>query len=172
VRVRVGDTIEVHMKNSTSSTMNHSVDFHAVTGPGGGAVMTQTEPGKESIFTAKALNVGLFVYHCAAEPGSVQSETFKTMERRLIRAIMNPAMIATWLFGGLMLWVQDLSQGWLIAKLLLVFVLTGMHHVFSLWRKAFERDANTRPARTFRIANEIPTVAMIAIVILVIVKPF
>lgn len=64
-RVRLGDTIEVHMTNNTSSIMNHSVDFHAVTGPGGGAVMTQTEPGKESIFTAKALNVGLFVYHCA-----------------------------------------------------------------------------------------------------------
>lgn len=65
IRVRVGDTIEVHLKNSTTSTMNHSVDFHAVTGPGGGAVMTQTEPGKESTFTAKATNVGLFVYHCA-----------------------------------------------------------------------------------------------------------
>lgn len=64
-RVRVGDTIEVHLKNSTSSTMNHSVDFHAVTGPGGGAIMTQTEPGKDSMFTAKALNPGLFVYHCA-----------------------------------------------------------------------------------------------------------
>lgn len=65
VRVRVGDTIEVHMKNSTTSTMNHSVDFHAVTGPGGGAVMTQTEPGKETVFTAKAINTGLYVYHCA-----------------------------------------------------------------------------------------------------------
>jgi len=64
-RVRLGDTLEVHLINNTSSTMNHSVDFHAVTGPGGGAVMTQTEPGKESIFTAKALNPGLFVYHCA-----------------------------------------------------------------------------------------------------------
>lgn len=64
-RVRVGDTLEVHMKNSTSSTMNHSVDFHAVTGPGGGAVMTQTPPGGETMFTAKALNPGLFVYHCA-----------------------------------------------------------------------------------------------------------
>jgi nitrite reductase (NO-forming) len=64
-RVRIGDTIEVHMKNSTTSTMNHSVDFHAVTGPGGGAVMTQTEPGKETVFTAKALNAGLYVYHCA-----------------------------------------------------------------------------------------------------------
>jgi nitrite reductase (NO-forming) len=65
IRVRVGDTLEVHMKNSTSSTMNHSVDFHAVTGPGGGAVMTQTEPGKETMFTAKAINPGVFVYHCA-----------------------------------------------------------------------------------------------------------
>jgi len=65
IRVRIGDTIEVHMKNNTTSTMNHSVDFHAVTGPGGGAVMTQTEPGKETMFTAKALNPGLFVYHCA-----------------------------------------------------------------------------------------------------------
>jgi nitrite reductase (NO-forming) len=65
VRVRIGDTLEVHMKNNTFSTMNHSVDFHAVTGPGGGAVMTQTEPGKETMFTAKALNPGLFVYHCA-----------------------------------------------------------------------------------------------------------
>ncbi|MEN9561826.1 MAG: nitrite reductase, copper-containing [Chloroflexota bacterium] len=64
-RVRVGDTIEVHMKNGMSSTMNHSVDFHAVTGPGGGAVMTQTKPGEETVFTAKALNAGLFVYHCA-----------------------------------------------------------------------------------------------------------
>ncbi len=65
LRVRIGDTLEVHMKNSTNSTMKHSVDFHAVTGPGGGAVMTQTEPGKETMFTAKALNPGLFVYHCA-----------------------------------------------------------------------------------------------------------
>ncbi|MEP7135223.1 MAG: copper-containing nitrite reductase [Chloroflexota bacterium] len=65
IRVRVGDTLEVHMKNSTTSTMNHSVDFHAVTGPGGGAVMTQTEPGKETMFTAKAIAPGLFVYHCA-----------------------------------------------------------------------------------------------------------
>jgi len=64
-RVRLGDTIEVHMKNSTTSMMNHSVDFHAVTGPGGGAVMTQTKPGEETMFTAKAINPGLFVYHCA-----------------------------------------------------------------------------------------------------------
>jgi nitrite reductase (NO-forming) len=64
-RVRVGDTIEVHLKNLTNSTMAHSVDFHAVTGPGGGATMTQTAPGEETTFTAKALNPGLYVYHCA-----------------------------------------------------------------------------------------------------------
>lgn len=65
IRVRIGDTIEVHMKNNTSSVMNHSVDFHAVTGPGGGAVMTQTQPGEETMFTAKVINPGLYVYHCA-----------------------------------------------------------------------------------------------------------
>jgi len=65
IRVHLNDTIEVHVKNSTTSIMNHSVDFHAVTGPGGGAVMTQTEPGKETVFTAKAIIPGLFVYHCA-----------------------------------------------------------------------------------------------------------
>jgi len=65
LRVKIGDTLEVHMKNNTSSTMTHSVDFHAVTGPGGGATMTQTPPGQETMFTAKALNPGLFVYHCA-----------------------------------------------------------------------------------------------------------
>ena len=64
-RVRVGDTIEVHLRNLTNSTMAHSVDFHAVTGPGGGATMSQTAPGEETMFTAKALNPGLFVYHCA-----------------------------------------------------------------------------------------------------------
>jgi nitrite reductase (NO-forming) len=65
LRVRLGDTVEVHMKNSTSSSMSHSVDFHAVTGPGGGAVGTQTNPGEETMFTFQALNPGLFVYHCA-----------------------------------------------------------------------------------------------------------
>lgn len=114
----------------------------------------------------------LFVYHCDAPPGSPSSETFKIMERRLLRAIMNPAMIATWIFGGLLLWVQDWSQGWLHAKLLLVSAMTVMHHVFALWRKDFAADRNQRPARTFRIANEVPTLLMIGIVILVIVKPF
>ncbi|MBL8697498.1 MAG: protoporphyrinogen oxidase HemJ [Alphaproteobacteria bacterium] len=114
----------------------------------------------------------LFVYHCDAPPGSPQSETFKIMERRLLRAIMNPAMFAVWIFGTAMLWVQDWSQAWLHAKVVLISAMTVVHHVFALWRKDFAADRNTRPARTYRIANEIPTVLMIAIVIVVIVKPF
>jgi len=114
----------------------------------------------------------LFVYHAAAAPGSAQDQTFQVMERRLLRAIMNPAMIATWVLGLAMAWVQDWGQGWLHAKLLLVLVLTGAHHLFALWRKDFAAGRNTRPARTYRIANEVPTLLMIGIVILVIVKPF
>jgi len=115
----------------------------------------------------------LFVYHCDAPPGSAQSETFKIMERRLLRAIMNPAMVAAYLFGGLMVAAQgSLWQGWLLAKLAMVLLLTLSHHVLALWRKDFAADRNQRPARTFRIANEVPTLLMIVIVILVIVKPF
>ena len=114
----------------------------------------------------------LFVYHADAPKGSELSETLKTMERRLLRAIMNPAMIAVFVCGGLMLVVQDCRQGWLHAKLLLVLGLTIVHHLYALWRKDFAADRNTRPARFYRFWNEVPTLAMIAIVILVIVKPF
>jgi putative membrane protein len=114
----------------------------------------------------------LFVYHADAPKGSDLSETLKTMERRLLRAIMNPAMVAVFVFGGLMLVVQDWRQGWLHAKLLLVLGLTIVHHLYALWRKDFAADRNTRPARFYRFWNEVPTLAMIAIVILVIVKPF
>jgi putative membrane protein len=114
----------------------------------------------------------LFVYHADAPAGSKLSETLKVMERRLLRAIMNPAMIAVYVFGGLMLVVQDWSQGWLHAKLVLVVVITVVHHLYAAWRKDFAADRNTRPARVYRIWNEVPTLAMIAIVILVIVKPF
>jgi putative membrane protein len=114
----------------------------------------------------------LFVYHCAAAPGSEMSETLKIMERRLLRGIMGPAMIATWIFG---LWLLYLSEAWtehwMIAKLALVIAMTAMHHVFALWRKDFEADRNKRPAKTYRIANEVPTVLLIGIVILVIVQP-
>ena len=117
----------------------------------------------------------LFVDHCAAEPGSVQSETFKVMERRLLRAIMNPAMILAFIFGGLMLATPgliDWASGWIWVKLAAVAVLTVMHHIFGRWRKDFAADANTRPAKTYRMANEVPTLLMVIIVIMVIVKPF
>jgi protoporphyrinogen IX oxidase len=117
----------------------------------------------------------LFVYHCAAEPGSAQSETFKTMERRLLRAIMNPAMIAAYIFGILLLLtpgIVDWSAAWIYLKLALVAVLTFYHHLLGRWRKAFSAEANRRPARFYRLMNEVPTVIMIGIVILVVVKPF
>jgi len=114
----------------------------------------------------------LFVYHCAAAPGSELSETLKVMERRLLRAIMNPAQGAVFLFGGMLFWVQEWSQGWLIAKLALVAGLVVVHHLLALWRKDFAEDRNTRPARFYRMWNEAPTVLMIVIVILVIVRPF
>lgn len=117
----------------------------------------------------------LFVYHCDAPAGSPQSETFKVMERRLMRAIMTPAMIGTWLAGITLVvlnpdWLH--GQGWLHAKLLLVLGLTALHGIMSKWRRAFADDRNTRPARFYRIVNEVPTIAMIVIVILVVVKPF
>ncbi len=116
----------------------------------------------------------LFVYHCDAPPGSDKSETFKIMERRLLRAIINPAMIASFLFGILLLLtpgVVDWSAWWVYATIVLVLTMTGLHGMFSKWRKDFEADRNTRPARVFRIANEGPTLLMIVIVILVVVKP-
>jgi putative membrane protein len=115
----------------------------------------------------------LFVYHCAAETGSAQSETFKVMERRLLKAIINPAMIAAWVLGIVLAWQGGwLSSGWLHAKLALVLALSALHGVLVRHVKAFAADRNTRPARYFRILNEVPTVLMIGIVILVIVKPF
>lgn len=117
----------------------------------------------------------LFVYHCDAPAGSIQSETFKIMERRLLKAIINPAMIATFVFGFWLLWLNPgwLSQGWLHAKLLLVIVgLGAFHGMLARWTKDFAADRNTRPAKFYRIMNEVPTVVMIAVVILVIVKPF
>jgi protoporphyrinogen IX oxidase len=115
----------------------------------------------------------LFVYHVDAPVGSPQSETFKVMERRLEKAIMTPAMIATWVFG---LWAAFggawWGDGWLHAKLLLVLALSGFHGACARWRKDFAADRNRRPARFYRIANEVPTVLMLAVVVLVVVKPF
>ena len=115
----------------------------------------------------------LFVYHCEAEIGSKQSETFKVMERRLMRAIINPAMIVTWLAGLYLAWSGHwFSSGWLHGKLELVILLSGVHGFFSRCRKDFEADRNRRSQKFFRIINELPTVLMIGIVILVVVKPF
>jgi protoporphyrinogen IX oxidase len=120
----------------------------------------------------------LFVYHCAAEKGSVQSETFKTMERRLLRAIINPAMIATWLLGLWLAWHGPDSRygwfasGWFEAKLVLVLALSALHGFFARWVKDFAADRNRNSAKFYRIINELPTVIMIGIVILAVVKPF
>lgn len=116
----------------------------------------------------------LFVYHAQTTPGSEASETFKVMERRLLRAIINPAMIATFAFGIWMLTLEPalLREPWLHAKLALVLFLGALHGRFSKWRREFAEDRNRTPARTFKIVNELVTVAMIGIVILVIVRPF
>ncbi len=115
----------------------------------------------------------LFVYHAESLPGSDKSETFKVMERRLLRAIMNPAMIVSWVLGLWLAWRGGWFEApWFHAKLTLVVLLSGMHGAMARWRKAFERDENVHSARFARIANEVPTVLMIGIVILVIVRPF
>jgi len=116
----------------------------------------------------------LFVYHAEAEVGSDKSETFKIMERRLLRGIINPAMIATFIFGGLMIWANPelMHQPWFHVKLTLVILMTALHGFFARWRKAFDRDQNVHSSRFYRIINEAPPVLVVVIVILVVVKPF
>ncbi|HZB91369.1 MAG TPA: protoporphyrinogen oxidase HemJ [Stellaceae bacterium] len=117
----------------------------------------------------------LFVYHAAAPRGSDAAETFKVMERRLLRGIMNPAMGATYVFGILLAatpGIVDWHEGWIYAKLAGVLALTLIHHGLSRWRKDFAADRNRHSARFYRIVNEVPTVLLIAIVVLVVVKPF
>jgi protoporphyrinogen IX oxidase len=117
----------------------------------------------------------LFVYHADAEKGSVQSETFKVMERRLYRGITTPAMVATWIFG---LWlafgfgIVDFSQGWMWLKAAMVLALSGIHGFFGRLLRDFANDRNIRPSKFFRAINEIPFVIAIVIVISVVVKPF
>ncbi len=116
----------------------------------------------------------LFVYHCGAEPGSEQSETFKVMERRLLRVIMTPAMIVTWLLG---LWlvlrgpVAHAPAGCTPSSLL-VLVMSALHGISGRWTTRFRRDRNTHTRNSIGSINEVPTVLMIVIVILVVVKPF
>ena len=115
----------------------------------------------------------LFLYHCDAEIGSRQSETFKVMERRLLRAIINPAMIVTWVVG---LWLVHESgffkAGWMHAKFALVIAMSAIHGFYVRWVRAFAEDRNVHSQKFYRVMNEIPTLLMIGIVILVIVKPF
>jgi putative membrane protein len=117
----------------------------------------------------------LFVYHAEAEVGSDKSETFKIMERRLLRAIVNPAMVLAWIFGILLVLtpgVVDWAMGWPWVKALLVLVLSGVHGLLSRWRRHFASDRNMHTARFYRLMNEVPTVMMIGIVIVVVAKPF
>ena len=115
----------------------------------------------------------LFVYHTAAKPGSEASETFKVMEKRLLHFIINPAMAVTWIAGIWMAWeIFRFQGGWLHAKLLLVVLMSGMHGYLSKATRLFAEDKNTKSAKHWRIVNEVPTVLMVLIVILVIVKPF
>ncbi len=117
----------------------------------------------------------LFVYHAGVPASSPQSETFKVMERKLLRFIMNPAMIASWIFG---LWLIALlgsaamTAGWLHGKLALVVLLSAAHGFMARWQRAFAEDRNRHSGRFYRIVNEVPTLLMIGIVILVIIKPF
>ncbi len=115
----------------------------------------------------------LFVYHAESEKGSRQSETFKIMERRLLRFIMTPAMLVSWGAGVyLMMTGGWMSQGWMHGKLALVLILSGFHGWCAVQVKKFAQDKNVHDSRYFRFANEVPTVLMIGIVIFVVVKPF
>ncbi len=115
----------------------------------------------------------LFVYHCDTEAGSKQSETFKVMERRLLRAIINPAMMVATILGLMLVAHLDAwSEGWMLAKFTLFLAMGAVHSFFSRWRRHFAQDANLHSVKFYRYMNEVPTVLMIGIVILVIVKPF
>jgi len=115
----------------------------------------------------------LYVYHAAAKPGSELSETFKVMERRLLRGIVNPAMIATWVLGLLLAWLgHHWTEGWFHAKVALLILMQLLHAAFARWRRQFEADDNRHSQRFYRVANELPTVLLIAIVLLAMLKPF
>jgi putative membrane protein len=115
----------------------------------------------------------LFVYHAVAKVGSEQSETFKVMERRLLKAIINPAMIAVWLLGAWLAWSGGwLAAPWFYAKFALVLALSGLHGYLAVLVKQFAADQNRHSQKYYRIINEIPTVLMIFIVLLAVVKPF
>jgi protoporphyrinogen IX oxidase len=117
----------------------------------------------------------LFVYHAGARPGSDASDTFKVMERRLLRGIMNPALVGTYVFGIALAATPgavDWGAWWIYIKLAAVLGLTALHYCFALWRKAFAEDRNRRSAAFFRVVNELPTLLLILVVVMVVVRPF
>jgi putative membrane protein len=115
----------------------------------------------------------LFVYHAEAGAGSAQAETFKIMERRLLRAIMTPSMISTWYFGLWLAWTGfGFMGGWLHAKIAAVLVLSGMHGYFAGAVRRFAEDRENRSSRHWRVLNELPAVLMVIIVVLVVIKPW
>lgn len=117
----------------------------------------------------------LYVYHCETVPGSAESERFKVMERRLLKQITTPAMIVTWTCGILLVLtpgVLDWGSGWWHVKLAAVVLLAGFHGMLSRWRRDFLADRNVRPQRFYRLANEVPTLFLLVIVVMVIVRPF
>ncbi len=115
----------------------------------------------------------LYVYHADAERGSAQSETFKVMERRLLRAIIDPAMIVAWAAGLWLAWQGGLwGEGWLHAKLALLLLMQVAHAALARWRRDFALDRNRHSARFYRVVNEAPTLLLVGIVILVVVRPF
>jgi len=115
----------------------------------------------------------LFVYHCQTAPGSEGSERFKLMERKLLKGIINPSMYVVWALGLILAWITGAySQAWFMAKFALVLLLGGFHGFLAARVKDFAADRNTRSERFYRIINEVPAVIMIAVVILVVVKPF
>jgi protoporphyrinogen IX oxidase len=115
----------------------------------------------------------LFVYHCETTPGTPEYERFKVMERKLMRVIINPSMVAVWVLGLTLAHILGIwSEGWFLLKLLLVILLSGLHGMLSRWRRDFEQGRNIKSQRFYRIINEVPAVMMALIVILVVVKPF
>jgi protoporphyrinogen IX oxidase len=117
----------------------------------------------------------LYVYHCRHAPGTPASDTFKVMERRLLRFITTPAMLASYLFGIWLIWMLGAgawSAGWLHAKILLVLLLTALHGMMAKWCRDFQADHNRHSERFYRVMNEVPTLLMVGIVILAVVKPF
>ncbi len=113
----------------------------------------------------------LYVYHCQTTPGTAESERFKVMEVKLLRMIINPAMIATWIFGILLVLTPgavDWHAAWWWTKIICVLLMTGFHGALSRWRRDFLNDRNTRSEKFYRIANEIPTILFIIIVLVVV----